>query len=158
MCRNFLLPCRQDLLIGARGNLFSNFLLWRCRCLFGKSRRIRFTRVDVTEDRADRISFLHLCGDLVDLAFARRRHAHDRLVRFDVNDFLIGGDFFARFHFYIDHSCFGNRFAQLRHDDGNLRHKFILEEDFALLPQLFLRSDDAPPTNLDDMESACPSR
>ena len=90
--------------------------------MFGEAGSVFFARFDVTEHRADRIRFLDLGVDLGDLACARCRHAHHRFVGFDFDDFLIGGDFFARLHVDRDNRRLGDRFAELWHDDWNLGH------------------------------------
>src|SRR5207248_10860572 len=102
------------------------------RRLFGESRGVFFARFNVTEHRADRIGFLYLSVDFRDLARARCRYTHHCLVGFDLDDFLIGGDFFARLHVDRDNRRLGDRFAELWHDDWNLGHKFIREVTAAL--------------------------
>ena len=101
---------RDGSLFFASGN-FPGHSFWRFGRCFLKSGCVFFACFHVSEHCAHRIGFLQLHADFVDLAFARRSHAHDRLVCLDVDDFLIDRDFFARLHFDIDNGCFGNRFA-----------------------------------------------
>ena len=48
--------------------------------------------------------------------------AHDGLVRLDFHDVLVALDFVARLHGEAHDGGFGDGFAELRHDDGNLGH------------------------------------
>ena len=101
------------------------------RRLFRKSRGVCFARFHVAKDRADRVSLLQLHGDLGNLAFARRRHTHHGFVGFDLNNFLIVRNFITGLYLNIDNCGFGNRFAELRHDDWDLRHKFLFSKQRA---------------------------
>ena len=124
----------------APGNFLRHFALRRLRRALLETRRVGFARLDITEHRADRVSSFHLRIDLRDLARARRRHAHDGLVRLDFDDFLVGGDFVARLNLDRDDRRFGHRFAELRHGDWNFRHKIIRREPGALWPRSSSRS------------------
>ena len=121
---NFSFARGRNFLIGARRNLLGDFARRRRRRLFGEPRRVGFARFDVAEHSANRICFLHLRGDLVDLALARRCHSHDRFVCLDVDDLLIGRDFLTGFDFDFHNRGLSDRLAQLRHDDCDLRHKY----------------------------------
>ena len=76
--------------------------------MFGEAGSVLFACFNVTENRTNRISLLQLHGNLVDLTLARCRHAHDRLVRLDINNFLIVHNFVAGFDLDIDDCCFGD--------------------------------------------------
>ena len=102
-------PRRSHFLIGARRNFFCDFFLRRRRRrAFSKPRSVLFACFNVAEHRAHGICLLQLHCDPVDLAFARRSHAHDRFVRLDVDDFLIVHNFVARFDLDIDDCGFGD--------------------------------------------------
>src|SRR5262249_41101558 len=147
-----------DFLIGARWNFLGNFFLRWTRGLLRKSRCICFARFNIPEYRTNRIRFLQLRGDLADLTFARCRYTHHRFVCLDVDDFLVGHDFVARLHFDIDNRRFGDRLAELGHDDWNLRHKFIPSAARALSWRSASRPADARSKDPDDTGSACLSR
>jgi hypothetical protein len=93
---------------------------------------------------------------LVNLAFAWRRDAHHRFVGFDVDNFLIIRDLVARFYFDIDNGGFGDRFAELRHNNWDLRHGIlILEAEREPFARSLLRWVDGQTKDLDDKESVC---
>jgi hypothetical protein len=93
--------------------------------LFCKSRGVRFARFHISENRTHRVGLFQLHRDLRNFAFTWRRHAHHRFIGFDVYNFLVIRDFIARLYFDIDDCGFGDRLAKLRHDDWDLRHKFL---------------------------------
>ena len=76
--------------------------------MFGEARSVLFARFNIAEHRAYGIRLLQLHGNFVDLAFARRGHAHDCLICLDVDDFLIVHNVIARFDLDIDDCGFGD--------------------------------------------------
>src|SRR5262249_16240578 len=137
------------------GNFLGDFPLRRGWCLLCESRGVCLACFYVTKHCAHRVGLLQLHGDSVDLALAGRSHTHDRFVRLYVDDFLFFSNLVAQLYLNISDSRFRDRFAQLRHDDRNLRHSFILAAVRELWLRCFLRSADARSTGLDDMELEC---
>ncbi len=102
-----------------------------------ESRGVGLARFYVAKHCANGISLFQLHSDFVDLAFAWRGHTHDRFVCLDVDDFLIIDHFVAGFHLDIDNGGFGDRFAQLRHYDRDLRHRFYSRRSARALVAMF---------------------
>ena len=113
-------------LVRTSGNFLGNFPSHVGHSLLGKSGRIFFTCLDIAEDSSDRIRLLHLRIDPGDCAGTRSSYAHHRLICLDLDDLLVSRDLFARLHFDGHDCCFRNRFAQLGHNDGDLRHSYSL--------------------------------
>ena len=93
-----------------------------------ESRGVGLARFYVAKNCAHRISFPQLHADPVDLAFAWRGHTHDSFVCLDIDDFLIIDHFVAGFDLDVHNRSFGDGFAQLRHDDRDLRHKLFSKQ------------------------------
>ena len=78
--------------------------------------------LDLPEHRADGVAFIELHGEFLHAPAAGRRHGHRGLVGLDFDEVLVGQDGVAGLDEKIDDGGLGDRFAELRHDDGNL-HK-----------------------------------
>ena len=77
---------------------------------------------NLAEHGADGVVFARLGGKFYDAPAARRSDGHAGLVRFDLDQILVGLDEVAGLDQEVDDFGLGDGFAELRHDDGNL-HK-----------------------------------
>ena len=78
-----------------------------------------------TERRTYGITFVELGREMGDASATRRSHVHVRLVGLNLDDVLVRLDVVARLDQEADDRRFGNGFAELRHDDRNVRHTEI---------------------------------
>ena len=78
--------------------------------------------VEQAEQRADRVGDAFLDANFRNHAVTQGGHAHDRLVGFHLDDFLIGADDIADRHAEADDGGLGDGLAELRHEDGDGGH------------------------------------
>ena len=88
-----------------------------------QARRIVRAGFQIAQHRADGITLIQFDQPFLHPPAARGGHVHDGFVGLDLDDVLIGIDFLTDSDEQMDHGRFGNRFAQLRHDDGDLSHR-----------------------------------
>ena len=81
-----------------------------------------FGRLDVGESGSHGVAGFRFGHDFGDGAAARRRYLHHRLIRFDTENVLIGLDLVARSDGNFLHGRFGDRLAELGHQNGKSRH------------------------------------
>src|SRR5208283_2211104 len=116
-------------------------------------------RFNLAEHGADRVALTQLYGEFFQAAVTRRSDRHGGFVRLDFDQILIRLHRVPRFDQKIDNFGLGNGLAELRHDDGNLRHNFLRSsEDFLPPPQCCAWSGGAPSINSDDTAPGCPWR
>src|SRR5215469_335351 len=100
--------------------------LWRFRgsswCC-GKPLRVFDRSLYKSQGAADRVALIDLRKETFNNSFAGSDDAHDRLVGLHLNNFLIRVDVIAYFRSQLNDSSLGDRFSELRHNDGHLRHK-----------------------------------
>jgi hypothetical protein len=79
-------------------------------------------RLEMTEHRADGITFVQLNQEFLDCARAGSSDIHRGFVCFDLNNVLIRADGVADGDEQVDNRCFGDGLAELRHDDRDGGH------------------------------------
>ena len=97
----------------------------RARNVQAHARCVSRARFQIPEDRADGITLVQSHQPFFDAPAAGRGHVHGGFVGFHLDDVLIGVHLVADLDEEIDDRGFGDRLAQLRHDDGNLRHGMV---------------------------------
>jgi hypothetical protein len=86
------------------------------------ARDFLFGHFEQAEQRADRVRNPFFCADFGDHSVAERGHAHDCLVGFHLDDFLIGADRVADIESEADDGGLGDGFAELGHQDRDNGH------------------------------------
>ena len=91
------------------------------------------------------------------MAAAGGGYVHDSLVGLDFNYIVVGFDGITLLEENLDDRCFGDRFAELWHENGDESHRFTFPADAASQKLWRLRLDDAPTTNQGDRALEYPS-
>ena len=79
---------------------------------------------DAAQRRTHGVAFIQLNRESIEAPAAGRGHGHARLVRLNFDQILAGFHGVTRLDQKADDVGLGDGFAQLGHDDGNLRHGF----------------------------------
>ena len=105
---------------------------------------------DISKDRSDRIALPLLHENLGKMAAAGGGYLHDGLVGLDFNHIAVACDRITLTKEHLDDCCFGDRFAELWHENGDESHRFTFPADAASQKLSRSRLDDAPTTDRDD--------
>jgi len=77
----------------------------------------------ISERRPDRVALAFFRAQLGQLSVAWRDDAHDRFVRFDFHHIAVADHIVAGLGHESDDGGFGDRFAELRHEERDAGHK-----------------------------------